>query len=590
MKPSPARVLIAVVLALSVVVPSWGATAGAALPVPAGFEVSARRDLAPGVEHMTLTRPQSPLVMNIARIAPTAPVDLQVVSAFDRVGPRKNEESLEHPTAMCARVGCLVGVNGDFYHPDTEEPFGAVATGGRLLRSPAPGRGQGWQTRDGHFDVGGFAWSGSLTPANGGVISITGVNVDSLPNGVVLYTPDYGRGTPIGTTELVVELSGAPVLGHPVTVKLLRLADGGTGIPANGAILAGRDGAADALRDLWNRKGSAGAISLRLDADVVETVGIYPVLVSGGKRVDTNLAGDLVTGNHARTLIGQTADGSLVMATIDARWKGVSEGVSVREAADLLIALGVVEGGNLDGGGGSTFVVQGSVANRPSDGPGDPSSQPDGTLMPHEYAPGLFERPAVNMVAIVPRGGAVPGGSGSGPGGGGTGTGGTGTGGTGTGGTTGVGGLFTPVGPGEVPIFGTGPAVTSASGSGGLFAPSPLSSTPLASASALYKIFTLVKAKAADAATGGAPADPAAASTTTTGATSDTAQSAGAGAGESAAGVPADSLPAPSRMPAATVALLLVLSLFGIIAVLHRSRGSLRAVLPVSPSPGEGLL
>jgi hypothetical protein len=583
-KPSPARVLIAVVLVLSFVVPGWGATAGAALPVPAGFEVSARRDLAPGVEHLTLTRRQSPLVMNIARIAPTAPVDLQVVSAFDEVGPRKNEESLEHPTAMCARVGCLVGVNGDFYHPDTEGPFGAVATGGRLLRSPAPGRGQGWQTRDGHFDVGGFTWSGSLTPANGGVISITGVNVDSMPNGVVLYTPDYGRGTPIGTTELVVELSGAPVLGLPVTVKLLRVADGGTAIPANGAILAARDGAADALRDLWNRRGSAGAISLRLDADVVETVGIYPVLVSGGKRVDTTLAGDLVTGNHARTLIGQIADGSLVMATIDARWKGVSEGVSVREAADLLIALGVVEGGNLDGGGGSTFVVQGNIANRPSDGPGDPSSQPDGSLAPHEYAPGLFERPAVNMVAIVLRGGAVPGGSGSGPG-----DGGSGTGGTGTGGTVGVGGLFTPVGPGQVPIFGTGPAVTGAGG--GLFAPSPLSSTPLASASALYKIFTLVKAKAADAATGGAPADPSVESTTTTGAMAEGARSAGAGAGESAAGVPADSIPAPSRMPAATVAALLVLSLLGIMAVLHRGRvAALRAVLPMPSSPGEGLL
>ena len=150
MKTSPSRVLVAVVVALSIVVPSWGTAASAAtLPVPSGFEVSARRDVAPGVEHLTLTRRQPPLVMNVARVAPSAPVDLQVVSAFDKVGPRKNEESLEHPTAMCARVGCLVGVNGDFYHPDTEEPFGAVATGGRLLRSPAPGRGQGWQPATG---------------------------------------------------------------------------------------------------------------------------------------------------------------------------------------------------------------------------------------------------------------------------------------------------------------------------------------------------------------------------------------------------------------------------------------------------------
>jgi phosphodiester glycosidase len=590
-KPSPARVFIAVVLALSIVVPSWGATAGAgALPVPAGFEVSARRDLAPGVEHLTLTRRLSPLVMNVARIAPSAPVDLQIVSAFDKIGPRENTEALEHPTAMCARVGCLVGVNGDFYHPDTEEPYGAVATGGRLLRSPEVGRGQGWQTRSGNFAVGGFAWSGTVNPANGGAISITGVNVNKLANGVVLYTPDYDSKTraPAGSTELVVRLSGRPVLGQPVSVTLVKMGDGFTPIPADGAILTGDGGGADALRDLWNRRASAGPISLRLDADVVETVGIYPVLVSGGKRVDTSLTGDLVSGRHSRTLIGQTADGSTVLATIDDKWEGVSDGVTTREAADLLLALGVVEGGNLDGGGGSTFVVQGNIVNRPSDGPGSPASEQDGPVAPHQYAPGLFERRAVNMVAIVPRGGAVPGGSGSGSIDGGSGAGGSLGGGPAVGG-----GLFTPVGPGQVSLFGTGPAVAGTKGTGGLFAPSPLSNTPLASASALYKIFTLVKAKAADAAAArGAPAGTPAESTTTTGGTAaEAAQAAGSGAGESAAGVPADSIPAPSRMPAATVALLLLLSVLGTMAVLHRSRvAALRAVLPVSPSPGEGLL
>jgi hypothetical protein len=592
-KPSPSRVVVAVVVALSIVVPSWGAAAGAAaLPVPAGFEVSARRDLAPGVEHLTLTRRQSPLVMNVARIAPSAPVDLQVVSAFDKVGPRENAESLEHPTAMCARVGCLVGVNGDFFHPDSEEPYGAVATGGRLLRSPEVGRGQGWQTRSGDFAVGGFAWSGSLNPTNGGVISITGVNVNRLANGVVLYTPDYGSKTraPAGSTELVVRLSGRPVLGQPVSVTLVRMGDGFTSIPADGAVLTGEGGAADALRDLWNRRGSAGPITLRLDADVVETVGIFPVLVSGGKRVDTTLAGDLVAGRHSRTLIGRTADGTLVLATIDDKWEGVSDGVSVREAADLLLALGVVEGGNLDGGGGSTFVVQGNVANRPSDGPGSPASEQDGPVAPHQYAPGVFERTAVNMIAFVPRGGGAAGGSGPGSGDGGSG----GTGGAGGGGLVPGGGLFAPVGPGGAALFGTGPASGGGAGAGSLFAPSSLSKTPLASASALYKIFSLVKAKAAaaTAAAGGAPADGSVDSTTTT-ATAGAGEATGAaGAGESAAAVPGDRVPAPSRMPAVMLSLLLLLSVLGVLAVMHRGRFAVLRVLrvPSPPSPGGGLL
>ncbi|MGH8992169.1 MAG: phosphodiester glycosidase family protein [Acidimicrobiia bacterium] len=562
------------VVALSIVVPSWGATAGAAmLPVPPGFEVTARRDLAPGVEHLTLTRRQPPLVVNVARIAPSAKVDLQVVSAFDKVGPREDKpESLEHPTAMCARVGCLVGVNGDFFHPDTEEPYGAVVTGGRMLRSPAVGRGQGWQTRTGDFAVGGFAWSGSIAPASGGVISITGVNVDPLPNGVVLYTSDYGSKTraPGGSTELVVKLSGPALLGQPVTATLVKMGDGYTAIPADGAVLTGRDGAADALRDLWNRRGTTGPIALRLDADVVESVGMYPVLVSGGQRVPTTLTGDLTVGRHSRTLVGKTGDGSLVLITVDDKWEGVSQGVSTNEATDLLLGLGVVDGGNLDGGGGSTFVVQGDIVNRPSDGPGSPASEVDGPVAPHQYAPGLFERTAVNMIAIVLRGGAGSGGSGSGPVGG---SGGSGGGGGGGGSVLPGGGLFSPSVPGDNP-FGTGP-VTGSSGTSSLFAPGPLSSTPLASASALYKVFTLMKAKAAanGEAAGTVVGDSAPGSTSTTAGTTD-AVDAGAGAGESAVGAPADSgIPASSRLPFVVLATLLLMSVAGILAVLHRIRG-----------------
>lgn len=588
MKTSAPRVLVAVVVALSILVPSWGATAHAAgLPVPAGFEVTTRRDVSPGVEHLTLTRRQTPLVMNVARIARSAPVDLQIVSAFDKVGPRKNEESLEHPSAMCARVGCVVGVNGDFYHPDTEEPFGAVATDGRLLRSPAPGRGQGWQTRDGNFAVGMLPWSGSVAPAQGGAIPIAGVNVDPVPGAVVLYTPEYGPSTRARTTELIVRLGRSPVLGQAVSVELMRMGDGYTPIPADGAVLAGDGGAADALRDLWNRRATAGPITLRLDADVVETIGIYPILVTGGRSVAPTplVRDDLVTGRHSRTLIGRTADGSLLLVTIDSRWSGVSEGVSTTDAANLLLALGVVEGGNLDGGGGSTFVVQGKVANRPSDGPNSPAAEPDGPVLPHEYAPGLFERTAVNMIAIVPRAIAPGGGTGSGSGGGQTGGGGA------TGGQVPGGGLFAPTNPGT--LFGTSPAGGGPSGATSLFAPSPLDSTPLASASALFKVFSLVKAKAAANAQAAASAPGAAVeeSTTTTSGKADP-TTAAAGAGESAAGIAPDgSLPAPSRLPAVMVSVMLILSMLGALASVHQSRAALvRVVVRSRPPAGDGLL
>lgn len=581
------RRLAALVTAVFVAIPAWGTAAGAAtLRVPPGFEVSARRSLVAGVEHVVMTRHDPPLVMNLARISPEAPVDLQVVRAFDRVGPRRSAESLEHPTSMCARVDCVVGVNGDFYIPSTEEPYGGVASGGRLLRSPAAGRSQVWKAHAGQVTVGDLAWSGSITPAQGPALPLAGVNVDVPAGGIVLYTPDYGPSTRARASELVVRLGGVPRRGQPVTVELVRMADGYTPIPGDGAVLAGTGPGANALRDLWNRRAQSGPLTLRVDSDAAESVGIFPVLVSGGRPAAPDLAIDLFTGKHARTLIGTTADGTLLLVNLDDK-RDASRGATIREATDILLALGVVEGGNLDGGGGSTFVVEGAIANMPTDGPGSPASKSDGDVLPHEYAPGFFERTAVNLLAIVARAGA------STPGGvtpGGASSGGSAPGGAATPGTGG-GGLFGPVDLGW--LTGTG-----SSGKGGpvgaaaLVAPSPLSSTPLASASTLFKVLTLVKAKAQAKATqtgpeagastsGNAHGDPTVDDSTTTGTRrAKPWAAAGEQAAAPAAGSAADTA---SRAPFLLTAALLVLAVAAFHAVAHRAR---RRLLPVvAPRP-----
>ena len=252
---------------------------------------------------------------------------------------------------------------------------------------------------------------------------------------------------------------------------------------------------------------------------------------------------------------------------------------------------GVVEGGNLDGGGGSTFVVQGTVGNTPSDGPGSPASESDGPVAPHEYSPGRFERTAVNMLAIVPRGASVPGGGG-GPGSG-----------SQPGGADGPGGLapaawYPAAGSSRRPTPATWPCSARARPVRvGRAAPPPCSprarcrSTPLGSASALYKIFTLLKAKAAaDALGAGAVSGETPGSTSTTSGQADHAgDGVGAGAGESAAGSAADDLPASSRLPFLVVAVLMLLSVLGAVVALHRSPSALVRMSRLRPSAGGGL-
>ncbi|MCC6680684.1 MAG: phosphodiester glycosidase family protein [Phycisphaeraceae bacterium] len=60
---------------------------------------------------------------------------------------------------------------------------------------------------------------------------------------------------------------------------------------------------------------------------------------------------------NPRTAAGLTADGKLVLITIDGRQEGFSEGMLNSETADLLIEYGVTEALNFDGGGSTTMVL-----------------------------------------------------------------------------------------------------------------------------------------------------------------------------------------------------------------------------------------
>ncbi len=59
---------------------------------------------------------------------------------------------------------------------------------------------------------------------------------------------------------------------------------------------------------------------------------------------------------HPRTAIGVTGDGVVVLAVVDGRQEGVSEGVTTPELADWLLDFGVTGAINLDGGGSTTLV------------------------------------------------------------------------------------------------------------------------------------------------------------------------------------------------------------------------------------------
>lgn len=114
----------------------------------------------------------------------------------------------------------------------------------------------------------------------------------------------------------------------------------------------------------------------------LEAVGGRPVLVRDsvvGDAVDTEGGPGFATGRHPRTAVGFADDGKrLLLVVVDGRQKPYSDGMTLRELATLMRALGAREALNLDGGGSTALVFADPdsaralrVANRPSDPTGE---------------------------------------------------------------------------------------------------------------------------------------------------------------------------------------------------------------------------
>lgn len=113
----------------------------------------------------------------------------------------------------------------------------------------------------------------------------------------------------------------------------------------------------------------------RWDA-VSEALGAGPMLIEGGRRAERfeseGFSDPKFLGPNPRTAIGQTADGRLLLVTVDGRSEAAA-GLALADLARLLEELGCVDALNLDGGGSTTAWVRDfpqPIVNAPSDSGG----------------------------------------------------------------------------------------------------------------------------------------------------------------------------------------------------------------------------
>jgi len=93
-----------------------------------------------------------------------------------------------------------------------------------------------------------------------------------------------------------------------------------------------------------------------------------PALLKDGKKLPIPDPWRTSPARAARTIVGSYKDDQLLFLVTDGNDGQGSYGATLEELQDKLLALGVRDAYNLDGGGSSTLIFDGEMINRPADG------------------------------------------------------------------------------------------------------------------------------------------------------------------------------------------------------------------------------
>ncbi len=145
-------------------------------------------------------------------------------------------------------------------------------------------------------------------------------------------------------------------------------------IPRNGAVLVGH-GRAQTWLIRHVQKGDVLTLAfdlLPLKEGVQEATGGLPQILTKGKVTIKFPKKDFTLKRHPRTAVGFSRDEKQVLwMVVDGRQPGYSLGMTLPELAAFLKEHGAYNAINLDGGGSTTLIIGGKIANHPSDAAGE---------------------------------------------------------------------------------------------------------------------------------------------------------------------------------------------------------------------------
>jgi len=346
--------------------------AGVVAPVVEGHRDG---ELGPGVTLQTVEL-DGPNVVRIVTVDRTQGLEIRSTLATGHLTGRL-------PTTQIARRWhAVAAVNGDFFTGDGQ-PAHAFATRGRLVKAPALVEdSNGFSATDPHgsfFGTPSMAMSVTVAETAKST-SVEGFNDGQpAPDELGMYTPEGVRAAspPGGSCYAQLAPTAAPHLDVHGAAVQEHIVDTVTCDPepaivkADDVLVAPSDGTRVAFITAL-QPGQHVDVRWTLNPQwpgLLDSTGSNTTLVHDGAPSDDVVFGDgpYYESVGPRSAVGRLTDGRDVIVTLDGRQSGYSIGMTPFDFALYLVSIGVVEAGNLDGGGSTTLVAGGQLVNQPSD-------------------------------------------------------------------------------------------------------------------------------------------------------------------------------------------------------------------------------
>lgn len=256
-------------------------------------------------------------------------------------------------------------INAGFFNRNNQLPLGAIRTENRWLSGPILNRGVVAWDDNGNWRFDRLALQESVTIPSGQGFALNAFNSAYIQAGIARYTSEWGNTyTTLSDNEILMTVQNNQITSQ----QTIATAGGSISIPSTGYLLVFRSN-----RTAANSFPVGTTVQLQSTFTPADFT-VYPYIIGGGPLLVQNgqivlnaksegFSDAFIREAAARSAIGQTADGRILIVALQNRSSGI--GATLSNMAEVMRQLGAIHALNLDGGSSTTLYLGGQILDRP---------------------------------------------------------------------------------------------------------------------------------------------------------------------------------------------------------------------------------